>query len=160
MRRYVLDQFSDTYITTIGAKVSKKELRLEIPGGRPLVVNLTIWDIMGNPSFRELLRDAYFGDAQVILAVTDLTRRETLDSLSGWVEAVTRAVGPVPTVVATNKADLASDASYAGADAVRTAEAFGGEVFATSAKTGENVEAAFRRLAGLIVEAQLRRPRA
>ena len=158
VRRYVLDQFSDTYITTIGAKVSKKELRLEIPGGRPLVVDLTIWDIMGNPSFRELLRDAYFGDAQGILAVADLTRRETLDGLPGWVEAVTRAVGPVPTVVATNKADLASTAAYTGADAVRTAEAFRGEVFATSAKTGENVEAAFRRLASLVADVQVRRP--
>ena len=159
VRRYVLDQFSDTYITTIGAKVSKKELRLKTTGGS-LVVNLTIWDIMGNPSFRELLRDAYFGDAQGILAVTDLTRRETLDSLSGWVEAVTRAVGPVPTVVATNKADLTSDAAYTGADAIRTAEAFGGEVFATSAKTGENVEAAFRRLAALVADVQLHRPQA
>jgi len=43
VRRYVLDQFADQYITTLGAKVMKKEVRVEDPKqGGPIVVDLTI----------------------------------------------------------------------------------------------------------------------
>ncbi len=160
-RRYVLDQFADHYISTLGAKVTKKEVRLDDPkGGGPLVVDLTIWDVMGTPSFRELLREAYFRDAQGVLAVADLTRRGTLDDLPAWIEAVARTVGPVPAVVAANKADRTADAAYGEADAIHAAEAFEADVFVTSAKTGANVEAAFRRLAIHVADAQLRRPQA
>ncbi len=43
VRRYVVDQFDDRYISTLGAKVTKKELLLDIPkGGGPVLVDLTI----------------------------------------------------------------------------------------------------------------------
>ena len=151
VRRYVLDQYDDRYISTLGVKVSKKEVRLKDPNGGPLLVNLSIWDIMGQPSFRELLRDAYFQNVQGFLAVADLTRQDTLDHLPEWVVSVGRSAGPVPAVVAANKADLVTEAAYHEAEAVCTAETFGGDVFLTSAKTGANVEEAFRRLAALIV---------
>jgi small GTP-binding protein len=161
VRRYVLDQFDDRYITTLGAKVTKKELRLDDPrGGGPVVVDLTIWDIMGQSSFRELLREAYFRDTQAVLAVADLTRRETLDHLPAWIDAVGRTVGAVPVVVAANKADLADRAEYGAAEVDAVARSLGGESFATSAKTGDHIEAAFRRLATLVADAQLRRPQA
>ncbi len=153
VRRYVLDQFDDRYISTLGAKVTKKELRLDGPkGGGSVLVDLTIWDVMGQPSFRELLREAYFRDAQAALAVTDLTHRGTLDDLPAWIDAVVRTAGPVPVVVAANKADLVVDAAYGHADAVRAGEAFGADVLVTSAKTSANVEAAFRRLASRVLE--------
>ncbi len=157
VRRYVLDQFGDQYISTLGAKVTKKELRLDDPrNGGPVLVYLTIWDIMGEPSFRELLRDAYFRDAQAVLAVSDTTRRETLDHLPSWIDAVVRTVGPVPVVVAANKADLV--AADVQANALSAAKAFAAGVFVTSAKTGTNVEDAFRRLAFLVADIQQSRP--
>ncbi len=51
IRRYVEDAFDDKYISTLGAKVSKKELVLDSPSG-PLNVDMTIWDIMGEKGFR------------------------------------------------------------------------------------------------------------
>src|SRR3989449_3200053 len=65
VRRYVLDQFEDKYITTLGAKVSKKEMEFDVPD-RDLHVqmDITIWDIMGEKGFRELLKDAYFYGAR------------------------------------------------------------------------------------------------
>ncbi len=97
VRRYVLDQFDDRYLSTLGAKVTKKELRLDNPkGGGAVLVRLTIWDIMGQPSFRELLRDAYFRDAQAALAVADVTRRETLDQLPAGSTRSCAPQGPCP----------------------------------------------------------------
>ncbi len=153
VRRYVLDQFDDKYLATLGAKVTKKEVRLEDPkDGGPVDVDLTIWDIMGQPTFRDLLRDAYFRDVQAVLAVADVTRRDTLDDLPEWVDAARRTAGTVPVVVAANKADLSGDAAFGRTVATRTAEAFGADVFLTSAKTGANVDAAFRHLASRLLE--------
>ena len=158
VRRYVLDQFEDRYITTLGAKVTKKEVRLEDPKlSRPVVVDLTAWDIMGQPSFRELLREAYFSGVQGVLAVVDLTRRETLDNLPAWIETVVRTVGPVPMVVAANKADLAGQAKY-GPDEIQSVTKISqSDTFLTSAKTGALVNATFERLASLVAYAQLHR---
>src|SRR5207249_9572463 len=79
--------FDDRYITTIGTKVSKKELSLYHPERDMQVkMDMTIWDIMGEKGFRELLKDAYFYGANGILAVADLTRRKTLDELDDWID--------------------------------------------------------------------------
>src|SRR6058998_257115 len=82
IRRFVLDDFDDKYIQTLGTKVSKKELSLPGPAGDgKLKVDMTIWDIMGQKGFRELLKEAYFYGAKGIFAVCDVTRRVTLDDL-------------------------------------------------------------------------------
>ena len=59
IKRYVLNEYDDRYIVTLGAKVSKKELTLNPKGGDPVQMDMTIWDIMGSKGFRELLREAY-----------------------------------------------------------------------------------------------------
>lgn len=78
--------------------------------------------------------------------------RETLDQLPAWIDAVVRTAGPVPVVVAANKADLVADAALDQSDAARAAGAIRADVFITSAKTGANVDAAFRRLATRVLE--------
>jgi GTPase SAR1 family protein len=61
IRRYVLDEFDDRYISTLGAKITKKELVIGVPtDGNSLKVDMTIWDIMGEKGFRDLLKEAYF----------------------------------------------------------------------------------------------------
>ncbi|HLE46260.1 MAG TPA: Rab family GTPase, partial [Thermoplasmata archaeon] len=86
IRRFVLDDFDDKYIQTLGTKVSKKELTLPSSvGDSELKVDMTIWDIMGQKGFRELLKDAYFYGAHGALAVCDVTRRGTLEDLRGWI---------------------------------------------------------------------------
>src|SRR3972149_3594222 len=48
IRRFVLNTFDDRYITTIGTKVSKKEITVWKPEeGIEWAVDMTVWDIMG-----------------------------------------------------------------------------------------------------------------
>ncbi len=156
VRRYVLDQFDDRYLTTIGTKVEKRDVRILRPA-QDLVVDLSmaIWDIMGQEGFRQILADAYFYGTHGVLAVADLTRRETLDGLFEWIDDVDRAAGPVPVVIALNKADLADRAAYDLAEAQKIADALHADCLLTSAKTGEGVEETFRRLGGAVLGAQL-----
>ncbi len=149
IRRFIHDQFDDRYISTLGAKVSKKELQVDADGTR-VDVDMTIWDIMGEKGFRELLKEAYFHGAQGVLAACDITRMETLTDLDEWVAAVVKVTGQIPVEFLANKADLKEQAAITAADLEAAAKAHNAPFLFTSAKTGENVEAAFAQLAKLI----------
>ncbi len=155
IRRYILNMFDDQYITTIGTKVTKKEVRVFNPVRDLLVdIDMTIWDIMGEKGFRELLKDAYFYGANGILAVADITRRKTLDDLDDWIDGVEQVAGRVPVLIAVNKVDLTTT-QFGEKDVEQVARAFDCEFVMTSAKTGHNVEETFRRLGALVSESQL-----
>ncbi len=152
IRRYVLDEFDDRYIVTLGAKVSKREMAIALPNSEEVLMDMTVWDIMGSRGFRELLREAYFHGAQGILAVCDITRYATLTDLDDWIETVFRTVKPVPIVFAVNKSDLKDAPAIQDAQVRGAAEAFGAPHYFTSAKSGENVEAAFRALGTAVAQ--------
>ena len=155
IRRYVLDEFSDGYITTLGAKISKKELQMQIPGEEDVVnMDMLIWDIMGERQVRDLLREAFFLGTQGIIAVCDLIRRSTLQALDEWVESVFQVAGPLPVVYAINKSDLRDEAvMLVGEREVdEYAAAFDSPYYFTSAKMGENVEPVFYTLGEKILE--------
>lgn len=152
VRRFILDEYDERYFLTMGTKISKKEVRLvESVSSRPVVVSLLLWDIMGQPPLREFLHEDYFRDAKGILAVADLTRRETLDGLVPWVETVNRTTGHIPVVIALNKVDLAGEAASDEPESRRIAKQLRADFLPTSARTGQNVEEAFHRLASRIV---------
>jgi len=156
VRRFVMNMFDEQYVTTIGTRVSKKEVHISMPDlAQSVQVDLMIWDIMGEKGFRELLNDAYFYGANGILAVADLTRRRTLDDLDDWIDGVEHVVGKVPILIVVNKADLTSGAQFQERDVAQFAKAYGSEFILTSAKSGDQVETAFVRLATFVVEHQL-----
>ena len=155
IRRYVLDEFDDGYITTLGAKISKKELQLPMPGEEGVLnMDMLIWDIMGEKRVRDLLREAFFLGTQGIIAVCDLLRYSTLRAIDEWVESVFQVAGPVPVIYAINKSDLRDEAiMLVGEREVdEYAVAFDSPYYFTSAKTGENVEPVFYTLGEKVLE--------
>ncbi len=154
IRRYVQDEFDDRYITTLGAKVSKKELSFNVPGKDVQVaMDMTIWDIMGEKGFRDLLKEAFFHGAKGTIAVCDLTRYSTLKELDDWVQGVFNVVGEIPVVFAINKIDLKDEVMilYGDKEIEQAVRAFEAPYYYTSAKSGENVEALFRRLGTMVL---------
>ena len=150
IRRFVQDEFDDRYITTLGAKVSKRQVAFELPGPKQVQMDMTVWDIMGEKGFRELLKEAYFHGAQGVLAVCDVTRRDTLKDLDDWVAAVVKVTGHVPIEFLANKADLKDQAKVSEGDVKQLADSHKSTFLFTSAKTGENVEVGFLKLAEMI----------
>jgi small GTP-binding protein len=156
IRRFVLDDFDDKYIQTLGTKVSKKEMTVSTPeGGYDLKIDMTIWDIMGQKGFRELLKEAYFYGAKGIIAVCDVTRRATLDDLDDWIEGVYSVTGKVPIQFLANKVDLKDRAEFGEAEIQQATRAYGSPSSFTSAKTGENVESGFQSLAERVAKERL-----
>ena len=148
IRRYVLDEYDDRYIATLGAKVTKKELD-HGDGGGP--VTMILWDIWGNKNVRELLKDAYYHGAHGIIAVCDVTRPETLDELDGWAHAIRSVAGDIPVCLLANKVDLVEERLLKEADVKSFATARGWPFHLTSAKTGEHVEEAFGAMVDTIL---------
>ena len=154
IRRYVLDEFEDKYITTLGAKVSKKELAFDLPDRDVQVqMDMTIWDIMGEKGFRDLLKEAFFHGAKGILAICDITRYSTLKELDDWIGSVFNVVGKVPVVVAVNKVDLKDEVIilYGDKEIERTTREYEASYYYTSARTGEGVDDAFKALGTAIL---------
>ena len=147
IRRYVFNQFSDSYIKTMGTKISKKNIIITHPTKGKQRVTMLVWDIMGQQGFRQMLQQAYFYGAQGIVAVFDVTRKETMEELTGWIESVSTVVGQIPIVFMGNKSDLEDQLVVSQDDLKKYSEQYLDSTgFSSSAKTGENVENAFRTL--------------
>ncbi len=152
IRRFVFDEFEDRYISTLGAKVTKREMLLPFPEHELEVdVKLLIFDIIGEKGFRRLLRDAYFQGGDGLMAVCDVTRGETLDSLDDWIDSAYGVTGKVPLHVMANKSDLKDDIVVSEREINQVSRAFNSPYDFTSAKTGENVEKVFEQIAEKLV---------
>ena len=69
-------------------------------------IKLQIWDTAGQESFRSITRSYYRGAAGALL-VYDITRRETFDHLTSWLEDARQHANPNMTIMLIgNKADL------------------------------------------------------
>ena len=153
IRRFVLDNFDDKYIQTLGTKVSKKEMSAtDVDPTGNLKIDMTIWDIMGQKGFRELLKEAYFYGAKGILAVCDGTRKKTLEDLDDWIEGVYSVTGKIPIEFLANKVDLQEQVQVTEDDLIQAARAYDSPFHFTSAKTGVSVELAFQSLAERIAK--------
>src|SRR5256885_14767503 len=73
IRRFVQDEFDDRYIATVGTKVTKKTVDVSWKGA-PAMLDMMVWDIMGEKGFRELLREAYFHGTPGVRGVGEQTR--------------------------------------------------------------------------------------
>lgn len=140
-------RFQPVHDLTIGVEFGARLITIE---GQQ--IKLQIWDTAGQESFRSITR-SYYRDAAGALLVYDITRRESFNHLSRWLEEARQNGNPSMTVMLIgNKTDLEHRR------AVSTKE---GEIFAqenglvfmeTSAKTSANVENAFIKTAESIYE--------
>ncbi len=148
IKRFVFEAFDGKYVTTLGTKITKKEVMINHPvKGNQYNVTMLIWDIMGQKGFRELLQEAYFYGAQGIIAVCDITNKETMMELDGWIDSAFNVTGKVPIVFLANKADLKDKAQFTIDEFNEFASKYErASALTSSAKTGENVEEAFKSL--------------
>merc|ERR1712007_413164 len=105
-------------------------------------VKLQIWDTAGQESFRSITRSYYRGAAAVLL-VYDVSRRDTFEHCLRWQDDVRKIGGDKPLIMLIgNKTDVyGRQVSYLeGEDFARK---HGMMFIETSAKTADNVDAAF-----------------
>lgn len=138
--QYVHTIFSDQYLSTVGVKISKKELKVD---GED--VNLVLWDMEGRDNYADI-NVSYLRGSMGFFVVADGTRKETLESALAIRKLALEVMGEVPSYLLLNKADLAERWEITG-DILAEAENDGVKTIMTSAKTGQAVNTAFETLA-------------
>ena len=123
------------------------------------LIKLQIWDTAGQESFRSITRSYYRGAAGALL-VYDITRRDTFQHLSRWLEeARQHAQSNMVIMLIGNKNDLEHRRAVSTDEGRAFAEAHGLIFMETSAKTAYNVEAAFintaEKIHGKIVSGEI-----
>lgn len=139
VRRFVESMFSEKYQATIGVKIDRKLVELD-----DTQVSLLLWDLQGEDDLQKV-RMSYLRGAAGLVFVADGTRPETVETARGIQQSAVETIGEVPAVLLLNKSDLSEnwmvdDALVHGSGPV------GLTVFRTSARTGDNVDAAFTEL--------------
>lgn len=137
--RYVSSMFDEKYLTTIGVKVDKKQLRIADND-----MQLMIWDLAGEDGYNTV-KPAYLRGSAGYILVVDGTRPQSVTIALELQQVVADTVGDIPGVIALNKADLTQQ--WALDETAEAALAASNKVFRTSAKTGVNVELLFSTLA-------------
>ncbi len=148
VRRFVFNAFSDEYIVTIGANFKKKTI--EYPK-LDIQLDLMIGDLIGQQGFENTQKFNMRGSSGAFI-VCDLTRKDTLKSLDRyWIPLLKDVLGSVPPIIfLANKLDLVSPDSeelkFFRKGLIELCEKYDARYYLTSAKTGENVENAFREI--------------
>jgi len=140
VKRYVQSVFSETYLTTVGVKIDKKTVDLDDRS-----VTLILWDVAGEDDI-STVRMTYLRGCAGYVLVADGTRPSTLGVALSLRERVEADHGPLPFVLLLNKNDLQEQWAI-GAGELDDLRQAGWSVRASSARTGEGVEDAFRELA-------------
>lgn len=110
-------------------------------------VKLQIWDTAGQESFRSITRSYYRGAAGALL-VYDITRRDTFQHLSRWLEEAKQHAHPNMVILLIgNKNDLEHRRAVSFEEGKAFADQNGLLFLETSAKTAYNVEQAFLKTA-------------
>lgn len=160
IRRFVFNEYTDTYLHTIGTKVSKIELSVPYGSNLEIQMDMSIFDVLGQRGFQDLIRETYFHGAQALMAVCDCSRLDSLSALDDWIPPALEVAGDVPVYILVNKIDLGDRRVVTEEQIRKIAEPFAASYVFTSAKTGEFVEDAFNAAAVEVVDRAIRQEQA
>jgi small GTP-binding protein len=150
IRRFVDRQFSDHYLSTIGVKISRKVIEFSWSDRfERQLLQLIIWDLEGQTKFHTITK-TYLQGATGAIVVADLNRQDTIARIEEHIKtAMTVNPQGIKIIVVLNKCDmLASEEVEQLLKLSKTqnlSEAIA--IYRTSAKTGENVDEIFQKLA-------------
>ncbi|MGF1590908.1 MAG: Rab family GTPase [Pleurocapsa sp.] len=150
IRRFIDNQFSDQYLSTVGVKVSRKSVKIKTDLNLHQI-NLLIWDVEGNTKFKSIT-PSYLKGASGSIIVADLTRSGTLANLKQHIKLFLDVNPQGAIMIALNKADLIPPEKLS--KLIENYSSYSYQqilgIYATSAKTGAKVADIFERLARVV----------
>ncbi|KJZ77089.1 hypothetical protein HIM_03410 [Hirsutella minnesotensis 3608] len=120
-------------------------------------MKLSLWDTAGQETYKSVTR-SYFRGASGALLVFDLSRKQTFQHVTDWLNDLRQIAEPdIVVILVGNKADLTQQEENKREVTREEAESWAKrngvmEYVETSAKSGENVEKAFMRVAERIYQ--------
>lgn len=163
IKQFVENTFSESYKETIGVNILIKDLKID----KKKKVQLLCWDVAGQERFGRV-RQMYYRGASAAIIVYDVTKPKTFLAVPDFVQDFREVIQDenVPLILIGNKIDLRNEmegisTSLLKDDVAPISTEKGLEMsqlisaidfFETSAKTGEQVEEAFLRIANELIK--------
>ncbi|HUW90776.1 MAG TPA: GTP-binding protein [Candidatus Nanopelagicaceae bacterium] len=148
VHRYVENEFATDYKSTIGTSIMKKECTFK---ELESIVRFVIWDLAGQAQFKRV-RQSYLANAEAGILVYDVTNRSSFENIDkNWYIEIKKASPNIALILVGNKIDLESERVVSRDEGEALAQKLTLTYIETSAKTGENINDAFKMLALQII---------
>lgn len=154
IQRLVKQRYIPRIKTTIGMDYSIKHLVWNIENSNEEIdITLQIWDIAGETKFREIVPFYLQGLKGLILAFDD-SLLDTLQALYGWLEFLGSHINlaNIPMVLMSTKDDITTNKNLSEISSFLKDLKIS-NYFATSSRTGKNINNAFEKLTQLVIRA-------
>ena len=164
IKRYAFDRLDEFYRTTVGTKVTTRQVKIRTPY-RTENLKLMIWDLIGCKGYRALHSMTFVG-ADAALLVSDMTRTDTLEDLEHyWIPSLFNIVESVPLVFACNKSDLSGGFEFEFEDMLDVTERYNTNYdgilpadldysYSTSTRNGNGIRDTFESLGHLVLQSE------
>ena len=134
--KFIDNKFSEVYLSTIGVDFKFKTQVL--PNGKK--VKIQFIDTAGQERYRSIAYNM-IKNADGILLMYDITRKETFDNVSNWIENIREnKISNFPIILIGNKSDLENERQVTKEEGEAKSKELGLLFFETSNKDGINIE--------------------
>ncbi|MFX0197924.1 MAG: Rab family GTPase [Candidatus Hodarchaeota archaeon] len=141
--RYTQKVYSPEYKQSLGASFAVKDLQID-----NRMVKVVIWDVAGQPSFRQA-RKHYYSGAHGALLIFDVTNPATFMTTHDWIEEFRQAVPQGALVLVGNRTDPQKDRCVPMQVGKMIERRWGTPYIETDIATGKGVDEAFSKVVSL-----------
>ncbi|KAJ5068939.1 ras-related protein rab-2a [Anaeramoeba ignava] len=146
LSRFTEQKFKISHEPTIGVEIGARTITID---GH--LIKIQVWDTVGQESFHSLTR-SYYRAAAGALLVYDVTRRDTFDSISKWLQNAEQEVANLQSILIGNKVDLSDRIQVQTEEGKKFADQHGLLFKETSAKDNLCIDEAFNEVAERIYQ--------
>ena len=142
--RYTNNKMEDNYMSTIGVDYFEKKITIANKN-----INLRIMDTCGQEKYKSISKQLV-RNVDGIIFVFDLTNSQSFNDIDNWLTDANN-IAKKKAILIGNKKDLVDSKSVNENQIENLEKKMNMKCFQTSAKTGENVEQAFKELINKIL---------
>ncbi|CAK9317835.1 unnamed protein product [Citrullus colocynthis] len=147
MSQYIGQIFQPIHDVTIGSEFGARMITIN-----RRLIKLHIWDTAGQETFKSITRSFYRGAIGALL-VYDVTRRETFNNLNSWLRDIRELADfNISIMLIGNKVDLDCRREVSQEEGEQFAKQNGLLFLEVSAKTTQNIEEVFKKIASNILQ--------
>lgn len=137
-RKFIIEDFKSSYEQTIGCDILTGNLKVN-----GFSLKLVLWDLSGQERFEEVRAPFYLGTRAALL-VFDITCRGSFFDIKHWLRELRSKAPESSFIIVGNKLDKEEEREVSKEEGEELAKDLGTTYIETSAKTGYNVEKAFK----------------
>jgi len=137
-RKLLIEEFEENYDMTIGVNFFIGNLKIN-----GSFLKIVLWDLSGQERFQEVRAPFYLGTRAALL-VFDITCRGSFFDIKHWLRELQSKAPKSSFIIVGNKIDKGKEREVSKQEGEKLAKSLGTTYIETSAKTGENIEKAFK----------------